>query len=201
MSRKAGLFETRKSLSGKCYYKSKTISAPKPVTRKSLYIFLHECAHAHLHAPLYYESKAKYRRKPSHVIELEAEQWAHEKMREHNVPVPRSITKRAKEYVGWKIDQAVARGAKNIDPDARRYANKELPKRKARELVELEIVLTVRGYRKLSHIDFRIDDGDPAYKAREALIDLAMKIAKEAGIDTKTANYGSRVGTKVRGLR
>ena len=67
----------RTSLSGRCWYDRKLIDGPKPVTRKSLYIFLHECAHAHLHAPLYFQSKSAYRRKPKHVIELEAEQWAH----------------------------------------------------------------------------------------------------------------------------
>jgi hypothetical protein len=41
--------EYRKSLSGRHYGKRKLIQAPRPVTRKALYIFLHECAHAHLH--------------------------------------------------------------------------------------------------------------------------------------------------------
>jgi len=113
----------RKSLSGKCYYCSKTISAPKPVTRKSLYIFLHECGHANLHAPLVFNRLSEYRKKPKHVIELEAEQWAHERMRENGVAVPRSMTIRAKKYVGRKVNQAVARGSKNIDPRARHFAN------------------------------------------------------------------------------
>jgi hypothetical protein len=40
--------EYRKSLSGCCCYTRKVIQAPRPVTRKALYIFLHECAHATL---------------------------------------------------------------------------------------------------------------------------------------------------------
>lgn len=107
--------EYRKSLSGMHYGQSKRILAPRPTTRKALYIFLHECAHAHLgHA---HNGKA-----PRHVEEMEAEKWAHEKMREAGVPVPRSMTKRAKAYVGRKIRQAEARGAKHIDAEARRYA-------------------------------------------------------------------------------
>jgi hypothetical protein len=117
------MIETRKSLTGKCKYGSKTIAAPKPVTRKSLYIFLHECAHAQLHSPLYSESKSRYRAKPKHVIEMEAEKWAHEKMRANDVPVPRSMTTRAKQYVARKIRQAEKNGAKKIDAQARRYAN------------------------------------------------------------------------------
>lgn len=107
--------EYRKSLSGLHYGQSKRIIAPRPVTRKALYIFLHECAHAHL-------GHAHNGNTPRHVEEMEAEQWAHAKMRESGVAVPRSMTKRAKAYVGRKIRQAERRGAKSIDPAARRYA-------------------------------------------------------------------------------
>lgn len=107
--------EYRKSLSGRHNGKVKRIIAPRPVTRKALYIFLHECAHAHLGH--YDNGKA-----PRHVEEMEAEKWAHEKMRDSGVAVPRSMTKRAKAYVAHKIHQAERRGAKKIDPAARRYA-------------------------------------------------------------------------------
>lgn len=107
--------EYRKSLSGRHFGMQKLIQAPRPVTRKSLYIFLHECAHAHLHA--------HNGRKPRHVEEMEAEKWAHEKMRENGIPVPRSMTRRAKEYVARKIDQARRRGAKHINAQAKRFAD------------------------------------------------------------------------------
>jgi hypothetical protein len=107
--------EFRKSLSGTCYMTRKHLSAPRPVTRKSLYIWLHECAHAHLHAG---------KRKVRHVEEMEAEQWAHSKMRENGIAVPRDMTIRAKAYVARKIEQAERRGAKSIDPSARRFAKK-----------------------------------------------------------------------------
>jgi hypothetical protein len=117
----------RKSLSGRAWYMRdgkvvKEIAAPKPVTRKSLYIFLHECAHAHLHYPIYERSRSQYRKMPKHVIEHEAEVWAHEKMREHGIAVPRPMTKRAKQYVARKIRQASNRGAKRIDAAARRFS-------------------------------------------------------------------------------
>jgi len=108
-------YEFRKSLSGCCWQDSKKIAAPKPVTRKALYIWLHECAHAHLHGA---------RRPKAHVREMEAEQWAHAKMREEGIPVPKAMTKRAKAYVARKIVQAERSGAKTIDPKARRYAKK-----------------------------------------------------------------------------
>jgi hypothetical protein len=105
----------RKSLSGRHYGKSKRIEAPRPVTRRSLYIFLHECAHAHLHSGI-------GRRPKAHVREMEAEKWAHEKMREHGIAVPRDMTTRAKQYVARKINQAINCGAKTINGEARRFA-------------------------------------------------------------------------------
>jgi hypothetical protein len=89
------------------------IHAPEGRTRKQLYILAHECGHiAHNHN----------RKKPRHVEELEAEQWAHGALRRHGIAVPRSMTKRAKAYVARKIDQAKRRGAKRINAKAARYA-------------------------------------------------------------------------------
>ncbi|WP_112593099.1 hypothetical protein [Brucella tritici] len=105
----------RKSLSGVHRGWLRQIEAPRPVTRKSLYIFLHECAHAHLHC-----GGPKL---PVHVKELQAEKWAHSKMREHGIPVPRTMTDRAKAYVARKIDRAEKRGAKSIDREAQRFAS------------------------------------------------------------------------------
>lgn len=103
----------RKGLSGCCWQDRMHIEAPRPVTRKALYIFLHECAHAHLHAG---SNAAR------HVKEHEAERWAHQTMRENGIPVPRAMTKRAKAYVARKIDKAQRSGAKRIDPKAKAFA-------------------------------------------------------------------------------
>lgn len=107
--------EYRKSLTGVHYGSKKLIQAPRPRTRKSLYIFLHECAHAQL-------GHSHNGRMPRHVEEMQAEKWAHEKMRGHGIAVPRAMTKRAKQYVARKIRQAVKRGAKHINPQARKFA-------------------------------------------------------------------------------
>jgi hypothetical protein len=103
----------RKSLSGRCYHGTKMIATPRPRTRKAPYIFLHECAHIHLHSG---------RRPKAHVREMEAEKWAHAKMREHGIPVPRKMTERAKQYVAHKIRTAINCGAKTIAPEAKRFA-------------------------------------------------------------------------------
>ena len=107
-------YSFRKGLTGACSWRKKHIAAPKPVTRKSLYIWLHECGHAQLH-------KARGKT-PRHAEEYEAERWAHARMREHGVAVPRAMTLRAKAYVGRKIEQAEKRGAKTIDARARAFA-------------------------------------------------------------------------------
>ena len=101
----------RKSLTGRAFCRPGDeefgkMCAPKPVTRKSLYIFLHECAHFALH------SDGKRRKR--YLEEMEAEQWAHQKMRESEIPVPRSMTTRAKNYVRRKVRQAKSRGAKKV---------------------------------------------------------------------------------------
>jgi len=105
----------RKDLSGRMGHGGKVMWAPRPITRKSLYLFLHECAHYHLG----HNGKSG---KPRHREEYEAEKWAHEKMREAGIAVPRAMTRRAKCYVAWRIDMAVRRGAKRIDKEAKRYA-------------------------------------------------------------------------------
>ena len=76
---------------------------------------LHECAHFALHI----NSK-----KPVHVKEMEAEQWAHERMRAYGIPVPQVMTDRAKEYVKHKITKAERRGAKRIDAAARKFSER-----------------------------------------------------------------------------
>jgi hypothetical protein len=110
----------RKSLTGRCYCQRKHIDAPRPVTRKALYIWLHECAHAHLHAGC-------AAGKPVHVKEHEAEMWAHATMRAHGVPVPKTMTDRAKRYVASKIGRAIRNGATSIDGAALRFATRRKP--------------------------------------------------------------------------
>jgi hypothetical protein len=103
----------RKSLSGHAVIKARKIVAPEGKTRKQLYVLAHECAHIILN----HHGKNK----PRHLEEAEAEQWAHAALRRHGVAVPRSMTLEAKSYVRYKIRQALARGAKRIDPKVMAY--------------------------------------------------------------------------------
>jgi hypothetical protein len=89
------------------------MSVPRPVTRKSLYLFLHECAHFALHAD--------GKRRKRYIEEMECEKWAHARMREAGIAVPRAMTRRAKEYVRYKMRQALRRGATKFDAAALKY--------------------------------------------------------------------------------
>jgi hypothetical protein len=89
------------------------IEAPKPTTRRRLYVWAHECAHVALR---------HIENKPCHREEYEAEQWAAAALRRHGVPVPRKELTRAKKYVAMKIRRAELRGAKRIDAEARKWS-------------------------------------------------------------------------------
>jgi hypothetical protein len=109
------------------------IWAPRPVTRRALAVYLHECAHhwlGHTGGPF-------GQKNPRHVEEYQAELWAFATMRAEGVPVPRRSTDRAKGYVARKIHQAKVRGAKRIDPAAARYAKKGAITRLKREVERL----------------------------------------------------------------
>ena len=114
--------EIRKNLSGYAWCRPSSkefgkLSAPRPFTRKSLYIFLHECAHFAVHAD--------GKRRKRYIEEMEAEQWAHERMRAAGISVPRSITRRAKSYVRQKMMQAFERGAKSFDSKALKFTGSQ----------------------------------------------------------------------------
>jgi hypothetical protein len=92
-----------RGLSGRAWSNFEYINAPEGRTRKQLYILAHECGHVALNHG---------RNKPAHVKEMDAEKWAHDALRRHGVSVPRSMTKRAKQYVATKIYRAERRGGK-----------------------------------------------------------------------------------------
>jgi hypothetical protein len=88
----------RKSLSGRAYYSKRMISVPRPTTREALYIFLHECGH-------FFFDHGR-RQTPEYLDEIEAEHWAHARMREAGIPVPRKMTAQAKKDVARAVADA-----------------------------------------------------------------------------------------------
>ena len=92
-----------KGLYGKAWCKEKRLRIPPPTTRKRMYIIAHELGHIALHAKT---------SKRSFIKEFEAEQYAHALMRRFKIRIPRAMTKRAKNYVQYRINLSVKRGLK-----------------------------------------------------------------------------------------
>jgi hypothetical protein len=72
--------------------------------RRQLYVLAHECAHILLHN----DSRAKG--KPTYLIEIECEWWAHAALRRHGVVVPELETRIAVGYIMKLVRRARARG-------------------------------------------------------------------------------------------
>jgi len=121
------IHEDRKTLSGWAWPASKTISVPPPTTRRRLFIYAHECAHVALD---------HIGKTPRHREEYEAQRWAIEAMRRYGVPVPKRSLQRAKSHVGWKIIQAVRRGAKKVNRTALNWSLAGMSWRSRQELYE-----------------------------------------------------------------
>lgn len=86
-------YTKKHSLHGAAWYDLNKILVPMPTGRKSLYLYLHECAHIRLkhNAP-----------RDMWQEELEAELWAHKVMKKEKIEVPWCMTARAINYVHFK---------------------------------------------------------------------------------------------------
>lgn len=100
-------------LKGRAWPITGTIIAPAGRTRRQLYIVAHECAHVLLH---------KQRTQSQYLREWEAEVYAHKLMDYYGVEVDPMSTEIAKQWVHFKIGQAVRRGAKHIHHKAMEFA-------------------------------------------------------------------------------
>jgi hypothetical protein len=94
----SGLAETSGSDAG-------LLCAPRPITRRALYVYLHECAHFVLHAD---------GERPQYVEEYEAEQWAHKVMRVAGIPVPRAETRQAKQNISYLLRRVKRKKGRRI---------------------------------------------------------------------------------------
>ncbi len=87
------------------------IHSPEGRNMRQLYIVAHECGHIFLHG------REPGRYLPTHVMELEAETYAHHAFRFHGMRVAREHTIWAREYVGSWVEKDRALGIP-IDPRA-----------------------------------------------------------------------------------
>ena len=96
-----------KGLYGKAWCKEKRLRIPPPTTRKRMYIIAHELGHLALHGHLKHK-----RSRRQFIKEFEAEKYAHALMRRFKIRIPRAMTKRAKNYVQYRINLSIRRGLK-----------------------------------------------------------------------------------------
>jgi hypothetical protein len=93
-----------KRVSGLAWLGTGRILAPPGITRRQLYVLAHECGHIVLH------SKGARWKKPNHVIEHEAEVFAHRALRRYGLEVPAKSTMWARGYVAQCIRADRAKG-------------------------------------------------------------------------------------------
>lgn len=91
------------------------IYSPEGSNMMQLYTVAHECGHIFLH------DKAPGSRLPTHVMEMEAESYAHQAFLEHGMRLPDHFTMWGRSYVGSWIDKDRRQGIP-IDSRALAYA-------------------------------------------------------------------------------
>jgi hypothetical protein len=121
----------RERLTGWADPTTKTIRVPRPTTRRRLHVLAHEVGHLAL---------GHCGRKPVHREEYEAEQFARDALRRHSVAVPKRSSDCAKEYVAWKIHQALHNRAKRIDRDAYCWCKEKLSCEDQKKVAEVALV-------------------------------------------------------------
>lgn len=119
MKREAGVrghLENRKEMSGLAWTDLGCIETPESRNIANLYVLAHECGHVFLHMT------GVGRLLPAHVMEYEAECYAHQALKHHHMNVPAMHTSRARRYVAAMIVQDRARDLP-ISPAAERFAS------------------------------------------------------------------------------
>lgn len=121
MKREAGVVEHNvwaKESEGLAELAHARIHSPAGRNLRELYIVAHECGHIFLHG------SGQGRRLPAHVMELEAETYAHHAFRHYGMKVPKEVTRFSRWYVGTWIEKDRASGIR-IDPRAEAFARGE----------------------------------------------------------------------------
>ncbi len=108
----------REDFSGLAFIGTGKIRSPKGENIQRLYILAHECGHIFLHNDppgIYF---------PAHVMEMEAESYAHQAFHEHGMELPEAFTEWGRAYVGtWVEKDRSERVA--IDPRVEAYVSGE----------------------------------------------------------------------------
>jgi hypothetical protein len=118
MKKEAGVTDheiNREDLRGLAYIGTGRILSPEGQNMCQLYTVAHECGHIFLHSDWPGVDL------PPHVMEMEAESYAHQAFREHGMAVPKWLSDNGRAYVQSWIDKDRERGIA-IDPRVIAYA-------------------------------------------------------------------------------
>lgn len=118
MKREAGVREHhvwKPEQGGLAYVYSGRIHSPEGRNMRQLYTVAHECGHIFLHGG------PQAIGMPSHVMEMEAESYAHQAFRAHGMELPKELTEWGRRYVAKWISKDRKQGLA-IDPRAIAYA-------------------------------------------------------------------------------
>lgn len=105
----------REDFGGLAFLGTGRIRSPEGQNMRQLYTVAHECGHIFLHDAFPGSGL------PPHVMELEAETYAHQAFREHGMELPRVLSQWGRTYVGSWVEKDRAAGIA-IDPRAEAYA-------------------------------------------------------------------------------
>lgn len=117
------------------------LEAPRPTTRRGLYVYLHECAHFRLHIDTEHSST-------NHLREFQAERFAIGVMKRSRIRIPPEELFLAKENVRAAIIRDQARG-KKIAARARRFADSRQTEN-SRLLLRLAVALLMLCFSPLT---------------------------------------------------
>lgn len=108
----------REDFAGLAYIGTGKILSPEGQNMRQLYTVAHECGHIFLH------NAPPGQLLPTHVMEMEAESYAHQAFREHGMELPRVLSQWGRLYVGSWVEKDRAAGIA-IDARAETYAKGE----------------------------------------------------------------------------
>lgn len=104
----------REDFAGLAYIGTGKILSPEGQNMRQLYTVAHECGHIFLHN----DPPGQFL--PAHVMEMEAESYAHQAFREHGMELPRVLSQWGRLYVGSWVEKDRAAGIA-IDARAEAY--------------------------------------------------------------------------------
>lgn len=105
-----------KSNVGRFFPTQNHIKTSKPINPERLQVGLHEIGH-HVNRKV----------SPNYLQEYLCDMFSFEIMKQHNIPIKKKVKERSKKYIAIKVQMAINRGLKTINPKVKDYIKKDYP--------------------------------------------------------------------------